>query len=87
MPLGGGLGLGVALCGSVEYQGNNDPHFHGKLHVASVYQHKTLGEIAALMEKILLRLQDITDYHECARREDHFDVEEHNSNLETLEQR
>ena len=47
MPMGGVCGLAVALGGSVEYQGNDDPHFHGNLHVGSIYQHKTLLEIAA----------------------------------------
>ena len=56
MPMGGVFGLAVAIGGCVEYQGNDDPHFHGNLHKASVYQHKTLLEIAAMMEKNIFKL-------------------------------
>ena len=86
-PLGGLAGLGVALGGSVEYQGNDNPHLHANLHVASVYQHKTLAEIGALMAKNLLCMESITDYQAWICREDHFDLEGHQNNLETLEQR
>ena len=85
--MGGVFGLVVAIGGCVEYQGNDDPHFHGNLHKASVYQHKTLVEIAAMMEKNILNLQNITDYQEWICREDHFNLEQHNSRLDLLEQR
>ena len=73
MPLAGSCGLGLAIGGSVEYQGNDNPHLHANLHVASVYQHKTLAEIGALMAKNLLSMESITDYQAWICREDHFD--------------
>ena len=71
----------------MEYQGNDDPHVHGNLHVASVYQHKTLLEISALMERNLFTVKDITDYQQWICREDHFNLEEHNAHVETFEER
>ena len=71
----------------MEYQANDDPHFHGNLHVASAYQHKTLLEICALMERNLISMQDITAYQQWMCREDHFNLEEHNAHVETLEDR
>lgn len=60
MLLTGGLqGLGVAFGGSVEYQQNWNPHFHGNVHTASVYQHKTMTEIALQRG----HLQEATDRH------------------------
>ena len=86
VPMGGVKGLAVAFGGSVEYQGNNDPHFHGNVHVATVYQHKTLLEITRMMEENLLSVGDVTDYQEGVCREDHFDLDQHNSALPELEQ-
>ena len=37
LPMGGTFGLAVGLGGAVEYQGDDDPHFHGNLHLASAY--------------------------------------------------
>ncbi len=87
MPMGGVLGLGMALGGSVEYQGNDNPHFHGNLHLASVYQYKTLMEIAEMMESNVLQLADITSFQEWTCREDHFDLEGHNAALDVFEKK
>ena len=45
-PMDGFAGLGVALSKCVEYQQNHNPHFHGNLHLANIYEFKTLTEIA-----------------------------------------
>ena len=50
-PMGGFAGLGVSLGGCVEYQQNDNPHFHGNLHLANIYQFKTLAEIAELIRQ------------------------------------
>ena len=57
LPASGLAGLGVAFGGSVEYQQNWNPHFHGNVHTASVYQHKTMTEIAEMMESNLLTFE------------------------------
>ena len=85
LPMGGLFGLAVAFGGAVEYQKNWNPHFHGNTHVASVYQHKTLQEIADLMSKALLDPQAVIDYQSWVCREDHFDHERHISALNHLE--
>ena len=69
-PVGGSFGLAVGIGGSVEYQGNDDPHFHGNAHLVSAYQYKTLEEIADMMQANLLTLDDITTYQGCVCRED-----------------
>ena len=84
-PMGGIAGLGIALGGSVEYQMGNDPHFHGNYHVATIYQHKTLAEIATMINKHLIKLEEITKYQAWICRESHFDQESHNSSLGELE--
>ena len=68
--VGGSFGLAMGIGGSVEYQGNNDPHCHGNVHVVSVYQYKTIAEIADMMQANLLTLDDITTYHSWVCRED-----------------
>ena len=85
--VGGSFGLAMAIGGSVEYQGNNDPHFHGNVHLVSVYQYKTIAEIADMMQANLLTLDDINTYQSWVCREDHFDLDEHNAALEELERR
>ena len=48
------MGLAVVLGGAIGYQKNGNPHFHGNLHLASIYQHKTLYEIAELLRQKLV---------------------------------
>ena len=69
-PVGGSFGLAIAIGGSVEYQGNNGPHFHGNVHLVSVYQCKTIAEIADIMQASLLTLDDITTHRSWVCRED-----------------
>ena len=60
VPMGGVNGLGMTVGGSVEYQGNTDPHFHGNVTLSPVYQHKTLKEIRDKIETGLLSVDAIT---------------------------
>ena len=69
-PVGGTFGLAMASGGSVEYQGINDPHFHGNVHLVTVYQDKTIAEIADMMQANLLTLDDVTTYQSWVCRED-----------------
>ena len=72
LPTGGLPGLGVAFGGSVEYQQNWNPHFHGNVHTACVYKHKTMTEIAEMMESNLLTFEALAKYQSWMHREDHF---------------
>ena len=87
LPLGGIMGLAVALGGCVEYQGNDNPHFHGNVHLATVYQYKTLWDIAQLIQKNILKLEDFTDFQDWICHEDPFNLEDHNKSLDDLEQK
>ena len=71
LPTGGFQGLGEAFGGSVEYQQSWNPHFHGNVYTASVYQHKTMMEIAEMMEANLLTLETVAKYHSWMHHEDH----------------
>ena len=73
--MGGIAGMGISIGGSVEYQMSSDPHFHGNLHVASIYQHKSLVEVASMMQKNLVKLEDIAKFQSWVCREEHFDDE------------
>ena len=84
--IGGIEGLGVALGGCVEYQMNDNRHFHGNLHIASAYQHKSLKQIEQLMEARVISLDDVAAFQEHICREEHFDQELHEASLEKLEE-
>ena len=71
--------------GLIEYQHNNNPHFHGNLHLVSIYQHCTLMEIRAKIEEGLLLPDTIHKHKEWVTREEHFDAERHYSQLSHLE--
>ena len=82
---GGFQGMGLAEGGSVEYQHSDNPHYHSNVHTASVYQHKPLTTIAEMMEKNLLSFEAIASYQSWIHREDHFDHEQHQANLDYFE--
>ena len=84
--MGGFAGLGVALGGCVEYQQKDNPHFHGNLHLASMYQFKTLAEIAELMESNLVTLDEITHYQDWICHEDPLDMSAYDAVLLKREQ-
>ena len=79
--MGGFAGLGVALGGCVEYQQNDNPHFHGNLHLASIYQFKTLAGIAELIQRNLVTLEEITHYQDWICHEDPLDMSVHEAVL------
>ena len=56
------MGLAVALGGAIEYQKNDNLHVHGNLNLASMYQFKTLYEIAELLRQKLVDVKAITDF-------------------------
>ena len=84
--MGGFAGLAVAIGGSVEYQQNDNPHFHGNLHLANIYQFKTLAEIADLMSNNLVTLEDITDFQDWICHEDILDADAHKAVLAEREE-
>ena len=63
-PWGGIGGMAAANACAVEYQGNNNPHAHGHVHLVSVYQHKTLAEIGELIKQKLLAPETLHAYQE-----------------------
>jgi len=85
LPTGGFAGLGEAFGGSVEYQQNWNPHFHGNVHLVSIYQHKTITEIAEMIESNLVNLEALAKWQCWTHREDHFNHDSHQANLEVLE--
>ena len=80
------MGLAVALGGAIEYQKNDNPHFHGNLHLATIYQHKTLYEIADMIRQKLVDVEAIIAFQSWVCREEHFDLRQHNKELNSLEQ-
>ena len=75
-PMGGIIGAAEALAGAVEHQRLGTPHLHFLVFLASIYQHRTLAEIADLMERELLRPEAVMEFHTKICREDHC-VESH----------
>ena len=56
------MGLSAGFGGAVEYQMNDDPHFHGNVHLVSMYQYLSLEEVAALMKMNAVTLEDIEQW-------------------------
>ena len=83
--MGGTFGMAESLAAATENQGNDTPHIHGIMALATPYQYKTLLEIRDLIK------QDVSNYDRIKRfisqmcREDHFDDEGHQNSLENLE--
>ena len=82
---GGVFGLVAGFGGSVEYQRNSNPHFHGNMHIVSVYQHKTLFEIKDMLEKELLSADALLGFQAWAHREEHFAHAEHQEQVPAVE--
>ena len=59
--------------------------YHGNVHAAFVYQHKTMTEIAEMMESNLLKLEALAKYQSWMHREEHLDHDSHQSNLKFFE--
>ena len=84
-PLGGALALVSAWGGAVEYQKSGAPHFHGNVHIVSVYEKHSLVEIAALIEQAALDPATVIEYQEYIHRCLHFDESGHAAEQEALE--
>ena len=89
--LGGYAGMATAMSFATEYQGEATPHGHGFVSLANMYQHHTLEEIGNMIEHNSegippqMMLERITRFCEHLQREDHYDQEKHDLNLEHLE--
>ena len=71
--------------GAVEYQKSGAPHFHGNVHIVSVYEKHSLVEIAALIEQAALDPATVIEYQEYIHRCLHFDESGHAAEQEALE--
>ncbi|CAE7344756.1 TTC28 [Symbiodinium sp. CCMP2592] len=85
-PSGGIFGLVAAYGGSVEYQHVGAPHFHGNVHVNSIYSRASLPEIARRIEARLLDPQAVVEYHEWVHKCTHFHEKQHEEQQEHMEQ-
>ena len=89
--MGGYAGIATAMAFATEYQGEATPHGHGFVSLANMYQHNTLEEIGRMIEENAqgippeVMLDRITGVCEHLQREDHFNQEEHDKNIENLE--
>ena len=84
--MGGIFGMCEGFAGAVEYQHSGTPHIHLKAHLVSVFQHKSIKEIACLIQHKLLDLNTIAEYTSWMCREEHFDQERHDASLEYIHQ-
>ena len=90
--MGGYAGIATAMSFATDYQGEATPHGHSFVSLANMYQHNTLEEIGNMIERNAqgiapdVMLAQITRFCEHLQREDHFDQEQHDRNLENLEQ-
>ena len=78
---GGIVGAAEAFGGAVENQRLGTPHLHFHVGVASAFQHKTLHEIAQMVEEDLVDLGDVYDYASWVCCEDHLVPEQHEAEL------
>ena len=89
--MGGYAGMATAMSFATEYQGEATPHGHGFVSLANMYQQNTLEEIGNMIElnsegiPPQMMLERITRFCEHLQREDHYDQEKHDLNLEHLE--
>ena len=89
--MGGFAGLATAMCFATEFQGDGTPHGHGFVSLVNMYQHCTLEEIGNMIESNVKNvngqtiLERITAFLEHVQREDHFNDEQHQAQLEQLE--
>ena len=83
--MGGYAGLCDGLGGATEHRGDGTPHVHGFINLANAYQHRTLEDIALMIEKDMLKLDDIVAFVDRFAKEDHYDNDAHQNNLDELE--
>ena len=89
--MGGYAGIALATAFANEFQGDGTPHGHGFVALANMYQFSTLEHISETLEHNVHNLpakemvERIVSFIEHLSREDHFDDEVHQENLESLE--
>ena len=90
-PIGGVGGLAQALALATEFQGEGTPHGHGFVALCNAYQHRSLQDIADLIKSGAHELSSseiverIKSFCEHLQREDHFDDDKHQADIEQLE--
>ena len=83
--------MATAMLFATEYQGEATPHGHGFVSLANMYQHCTLEEIGNMIERNARgiapedMLERITRFCEHLQREDHYDQQKHDLDVESLE--
>ena len=85
MPMGGSIGGVPALGAATEHQTHGTPHLHGEAHVACIYQYGTLQEIAERIKEKLFDPTSVMDFHAWLHREEPLDTEQHDAELERVE--
>ena len=82
--------MAVAMASAIEYQGEATPHAHGFISLANMYQHHTLEEIGQILETNAqgispeVMLERILRFCAHLQKEDHFNPEQHERNLDNL---
>jgi len=85
MPLGGSWGMCDSLAAGTEHQGEGTPHLHGLATIVCPYQHKSLQEIALMIERDILEVESVKAFQEHLCSEDHVAHEAHAAALPELE--
>ena len=91
-PMGGYGGLAEGMAVATEFQSDATPHGHGFMSLANAYQHKSLQDIAELIENNVtgLSTQDVIDritaFVEHMERCDHLNHQQHEADLPQLEE-
>ncbi len=90
--MGGYAGLATAAAFATEFQGDGTGHGHGFVSLANMYQFNSLETIAQILEHNIHGLspeemvERITNFIEHLQREDHFNDELHQSQVNALEE-
>ena len=85
-PQGGAFGRCDAIFSAVETQRSGTLHLHGFAFLQRAHQHKTLLEIATMLEQGLLSTADLKDYHCRISRETYPDLAAHEAEADEIEQ-
>ena len=89
--MGGYAGLATGMAFATEYQGESTPHGHGFVSLANMYQHHNLEEIGRIIEENHrgiepeVMLDRIKNFVNQIQKEEHFDDDQHQRELEKLE--
>ena len=89
--MGGYAGLATGMAFATEYQGESNPHGHGFVSLANMYQHCNLEEIGRIMEENRSSVAQgdlftrVKNFVEHLQLEEHFNNDQHQQNLAQLE--